>query len=372
MIWGALLIPVIAAAILYFKFNRFVTWWELLLPLGASLIVIFAFKFSIEHVQCTDTEYWTGYGQYAEYYEPWDEEVACQHPITDNKGNTIGHMHVYDVDYHPACWYIHSNADGDLSISKSHFEQLAVRWHNRKYEHVSRFVTYHTLHGQKYVTRWDNDDKTIEICTTTHHYQNRILASESIFGFAPVDKEDKKNYQLVDYPETKSYFGIPSILGDGGPTTASANAKLCKINAHLGREKQIRIWIVNFIDQPLEAGIQQMNYWQGGNKNELILCIGQDVEHKVTWGHVFSWTEVEGLKIDCRNAITDQEGKTLNLNKLIDEIIPKVQEQWQRKHFKDFDYLSVEPPWWAVLLTYLATIGVNVGVCIWAIKNQYA
>ena len=83
-----------------------------------------------------------------------------------------------------------------------------------------------------------------------------------------------------------------------------------------------------------------MNYWEGGNKNELVLNIGVDDENEVMWGYVFSWTEAEIFKVRVRDLITDQ--KKLNLGELVDKLYPLVESEWQRKHFKDFNYLQVQ------------------------------
>ena len=57
--------------------------------------------------------------------------------------------------------------------------------------------------------------------------------------------------------------------------------------------------------------------------------------------------------------------------KLVDEIGPMVQEKFVRKQFADFDYITIEPPFWAVMTTFLVTIAVNVGLSLWIVHNEH-
>jgi len=41
------------------------------------------------------------------------------------------------------------------------------------------------------------------------------------------------------------------------------------------------------------------------------------------------------------------------------------------KEFADFSYITVEPSGWAILLTYIVTILANVGISVFAIKNEF-
>ena len=44
-------------------------------------------------------------------------------------------------------------------------------------------------------------------------------------------------------------------------------------------------------------------------------------------------------------------------------------ENFQRKDFKEFNYITVEPPTWAVVTTYIITILITFVLCYWAIVN---
>ncbi len=51
-------------------------------------------------------------------------------------------------------------------------------------------------------------------------------------------------------------------------------------------------------------------------------------------------------------------------------MVPLIQEKWQRKHFRDFNYLTVDPPTWAVILVYLLTIAASGGLSVWVVMND--
>jgi len=122
-------------------------------------------------------------------------------------------------------------------------------------------------------------------------------------------------------------------------------------------------------ESTLETGLAQESYWKGGNKNEFILAIGTDRSGKVTWAHVISWTEVDRLKIDVREFALNQG--TLDLLDLSQYMVEEVNERFVRKSFAEFSYLTVEPPGWAVALSYVLTLLVNLGLSVWIIHNHH-
>ncbi len=373
MAWFAMVIPFLGSGALWLFFSDRIAWQKLLLTTGGSLVVsgglIWGSKAMTERIQTSDTEFWTGYIVKTSYDEPWNEMVTRTESYEvwvgtgKSKRKETRTRTVKEVVHHPAKWWITDNNGQDITISHGEFEKLCSKFNSRKFVPLHR--NFHSINGNRYEGHWPGDDATLEVVTTTHSYSNRVLVSESVFKFQTVDKHDKESYGLFDYPKVVGYHQ-PCILGYSDP---QAERKLSLLNAKLGKSKQIRVWILVFRDQPLEAAIAQMNYWQGGNKNELVLTIGVDSGNVVTWAYVFSWTEKETLKLTVRDTILEQEGKGLQLSEIVDRMEPQVQKEWERKHFKDFNYLSVEPPLWSTLLIYVLTLGVNVGLSVWVIRS---
>ena len=99
---------------------------------------------------------------------------------------------------------------------------------------------------------------------------------------------------------------------------------------------------------------------------------GIDDKNEVQWGHCASWTERADLKIKCRDLISEQ--KKLDLSKLLDDVQPLIQTDWERRKFKEFKSLTVDPPFWAVMTTYFVTLICNIGIIIGFsfMKDSYA
>jgi hypothetical protein len=371
LIWIAAIIPIVAAVWLYVQHKKAMAFWEFLLPFAASVVFILLAKALVQTVQTSDTEYWGGWAVRAEYYEPWNERVSCSHAKYDKDGKFEGYEHSYDVDYHPAFWQIVDSNGIEVRIDSGNFEALSRRWNSRQFVDLRR--NYHTEDGDKYVATFPGDDALLEPITTMHRWENRVQASNSVFRYPNVDSKTQLQYKLFQYPKLNGYLQ-QSILGDGGPTLGGANRRLEVLNARMGRDKKLRMYILVFKNQPMQASIEQEALWQGGNKNEFVLTIGVDNDYKVQWARAISWTPVESLKVEAREFIgetfTDKD-QPLDLHVVVDWMATSLGSQWQKKDFREYDYLAVEPPTWAVVLVFILTIAVNVGVCFWVIGNEY-
>ncbi|KKW33404.1 MAG: hypothetical protein UY76_C0003G0009 [Candidatus Uhrbacteria bacterium GW2011_GWA2_52_8d] len=380
IIWGAMAIPVLTAIVLLVWFKHKTVAWEFIIPFAVSIICIALFKFTTEKVQTADSEFWGGWATQAEYFERWDERVSCMHTKyckrsvsrrrpdgsthSDTERYACGTEHMYDVDIHPPRWVLHDSNGEHQSVSSAQFERLATMWGNRLFVELGR--RYHSIDGDKFVATWDKDEATFVPVTTEHTYENRVQASTSIFNFQEVDL---KTWNLYEYPGIGSY-DQPSILGAHTDQTQEADLLLRIWNAKFGNGKQVKMFVLLFGPQTtLETGLAQENYWKGGNKNEFTLALGTDHAGKVTWAHIISWTEAGRLKIDVREHALHQE--KLDLVELSQYMVDQVGKNFVRKPFADFSYLTVEPPGWAVALSYFLTLLANVGLSWWIIHNRH-
>jgi hypothetical protein len=70
--------------------------------------------------------------------------------------------------------------------------------------------------------------------------------------------------------------------------------------------------------------------------------------------------------------VNDQRGKTTDLSKVIAWVDENIPSRWERKNFKkDFSYISIAPPWWAVLIAFVLTAALNVGLSFWITQNEF-
>lgn len=363
LIWLALLIPVVTAVVLYHKFKHQTLWWEFLIPFLVSAFLIGVSKYCIETLQTRDTEYWGGWAVKAEYYEDWNELVTYTETYTDSKGRTQTRTKTR-IDYHPPYWQVVDNNGCEISVNSATFESLCQKFGNKRFIELNR--NYHTDDGDLYVTVWNQQDSALIPVTTSHSYENKVAVSDSVFNFPEVDP---KTYGLFEYPEITGYYSCKSILGSGDPSHAEAERSLTFWNAKLGATKQVRMLILVFQNQPIQAGFEQESYWKGGNKNGFVITLGVDSQNSITWCHPFSWTEIEDLKVDTREFVLSQ--KTLNLKAIVDWLVPQVKHRFERKHFQDFAYISVEPPAWATFLVFVLVTALNLGLSYWIINNDH-
>lgn len=365
LIYFCFIIPIVAIIFLALKFSKSMAWWEYLLVLGVPAIAIIFAKVLSVTSQTMTPEIWNTYLTKATYYEPWNEWIhkECCSTCKDKDGNSY-ECNCHDcsyVQYHPARWEATDDAGRETYIDESFYNQLCALWGNKTFEELNRH--YHSRDGDAYNTLRDTVFAHVISRTTTHTYENRVKCSKSVFNFAEVDSEDVKAYGLYDYPPN-SEFNYNPILGFYDP---KASKKLQQHNGVLGSWKQVHMMILVFKDQPIQAALMQEGYWKGGNKNEFILCIGIK-DTAIDWAKVISWTEVDELKIRVEK---DVMGMPLNMEQIVDYMAGQVRAKFQRKHFREFSYIDVEPTMTAIWITFIVTLLITIGVSIFAVKNDF-
>ena len=90
-------------------------------------------------------------------------------------------------------------------------------------------------------------------------------------------------------------------------------------------------------NKPIEVSEQQKIYWEGGNKNELVICVGLDSLNNIKWNNTFSWCDAPELEIKIKSHLNENE--KLNIPELCNFIENNL-NSWKRKEFKDFDYIN--------------------------------
>jgi hypothetical protein len=285
-----------------------------------------------------------------------------------------------------------------------------------------------------YQTVWGGTDDTRKAYTSEHTYINKVKASDlTIFNIKMVKETQADSLGLFRYPpyEGGGLFGMtkgleyPTILG--GNINKETQEKFKRLNGKFGPSNQLRLWILIYENKPLSTVILQENYWVRGNMNELIVCIGKK-GNEIQWSHAFSWALSDVLTADVKNQVMNlytYKDSTIKknmprvvpvskeiqhaVNKLrvskdklppalplpkqitVDTIIkvksayPMLNEQtlndyydylnvnlskFQRRSFKEFDYLSVEPSTGAVIFIYILALIIAIGVNFWVVNNE--
>ncbi len=378
--WFFIFVPILAAIILLIFFRSKVAWWELALLIVPSSLIILMMNTIMVSYRTGDTEYFGNYTTKVIYYEPWDEEVPCRHPIyctesyecgdgktsrTCTRQYECGHEHLYDVDYHTEHWNKEDNSGNEWSISSNEYNVLKNRFSSKTY-FVELNRDYHSIDGNAYHTDWKGESEKSDVLTTEHSYTNKIRCSHSIFKFEDIDEKTKKLWNLYDYPTVSNSSQSILLGGKADPVT---ERKLQYLNGYYGATKQFRMYVMIFKNQSIESAFKQRSYWEGGNKNEFIVCIGTDKVGKLDWVKCFSWMDKPELEVEVETYF--RESKEINFTKFSDWMPKQIEQHWHRKPFKDFDYLEIEltdtQMWWIMTIVILY----NIGISIWIIKNKF-
>ncbi len=352
MIYLLWLLPVLVSIILYAILKA-----SDVFKIGAVFTVI-TIIYSLIHVNVvesnltSDTEWWGNYAKSIHYYDDWDEEVPCRHPIyctrsyecgdgktsrTCTESYVCGYEHAYDVDYHSEYWTIRWDDNSEYHISPTEYIFLAERWGNKFYK-VELNRDYHSNDGDDKACDWDLRPESSENLITEHTYENKVQASNSVFKADRVDSTDIKEYRLYEYP--KCVNGKQSVVL--GPVKVDeATKKLLEyINGYYGSKKQFKLLICLWRNQSEITAERQHNYWENLNKNELLVCIGVDNANQVQWCKSYSWMDRPLLTVKVDQWFKDN--RSLSLSRFSRWLPRNIEEYWQRKHFRDFNYLKIE------------------------------
>jgi hypothetical protein len=323
----------------------------------------------------SDTEYWGGYMTKIRHYDDWDEWVhrTCTRKVLkgyDKDGNPEYDEEEYDCsyrDYHPERWtYTDNYGSEHYFCDKAEFDRAMAELGYPKMVFVDMHRHYYTKDGDAQDYYWDGTFENSRTLTTWHTYTNKVIASRSIFRFEDIDKEKAKELGLFEYPEIQDY-DQKSLLGVRLDRLTMKKIKY--LNGTFGSKYQFRMYILVFKDKPLVISEQQKSYWQGGNKNEFVLCLGYNTKtHKIDWCNPFSWCDSPKLEVATKRYF--REHPNLNLMGYC-KWLEKNINLWKRKEFKDFDYIDVEMSDGQTTALFIIILLLDIGMSIFLIGNDY-
>lgn len=368
-------LPFIIAVLLLIFFRNQVTWFEYIGLIIISMLFTLMFRGIFVSINESDTEYWGGYMTKIRHYDDWDEWVhrTCTRKVLkgyDKDGNPEYDEEEYDCsyrDYHPERWTYTDNYGSEHYFwDKEEFDRAMAELGYPKMVFVDMHRHYYTKDGDAQDYYWDGTFENSRTLTTWHTYTNKVIASRSIFRFEDIDKEKAKELGLFEYPEIQDY-DQKSLLGVRLDRLTMKKIKY--LNGTFGSKYQFRIYILVFKDKPLVISEQQKSYWQGGNKNEFILCLGYNTKtHKIDWCNPFSWCDSPKLEVATKRYF--REHPNLNLMGYC-KWLEKNINLWKRKEFKDFDYIDVEMSDGQTTTLFIIILLLDIGMSIFLIGNDY-
>lgn len=360
----AFILPLLTIAILYFFFKKEVALWESAVLILSSVVFTLAVYLITKDVSQNDTEYYGGYVKEIRHYDEWNE--LQRRTRTYPCGKSTCTQVYYVTVTHPQYWSMTTNLDGEHRISEETFNKYKKHF-NTPEVFIDMHRPYYTKDGDAQVHYWDKRHASFIPYAKQHRYKNPVKHSNSIFRYSDIDKDSAKVLGLFEYPEVKN-CRQRYILGCKA-TQESIN-QIDFVNGVYGKKYEFHTFILVF---PAEKGEEisdmQKGYWQGGNKNELIVCLGVDSTRHVKWCNAFSWSDTPWLDVQTRSWFTEHDSLDIySYGRWLEKNVPK---RWERKHFSDFNYIHSELTTTAKIIILVLTFVFCLGMSIWLVTNDY-
>ena len=360
------IIPFITAMFLLIVFNKKMVWWEYAALILPSLLFVLLTRVIMVSTNSNDTEYLGGYVNRITYYEPWDEMVKVRHTRTNSDGETEVY-YTWEREYHSERYtYVDNESKWEHHLSKKEYETIKKRMGNKTvFRDMHR--DYHRIDGDAYDIFWDGKVETLYDITTPHSYTNKIKASQShtIFKMGDISPEEAKQIGLYEYPEIYSMNQNPII---GRNVSDKDKQRIKYINATYGRKYQFRTYILIYENKDITISEIQKAYWQNGNKNEFVLCLGVQRD-SVVWANAFSWCDEPRLEVKARDYFI--QNPKLDISKYGEWLQTQIPTQWDRKEFEDFAYIRVGLSQGQYIALIIIMIVLNIGISIFLVKNEF-
>lgn len=350
--------------------SRKIVWWEWLLPCGTCVISCVIWHFCLVWGMTTDQETWSGYVTKAVHYPQWVEEyeVAIYKTVIKTRLDDKGHLETYldeEFDHyekryrtHHQHWKAEDTLDQEFDIGQATFEDASKAFGGAKAQ-AGHKAGFYSGDRNIYVARTTT---AIYPTTVIKSWTNRVKSAPSLFSYSKMPPDVK----TFEYPFSEGWRASNRLLGSAGSKVPILEWD--RLNARLGSTKKVNLIACGF---PTEGdgdscmAQYQEAAWVGGKKNDLVICFGGGSD-KPTWVSVFGWTEKENCKRNIESLVL-QKG-------FVEGVLPEIEKEvvanYQIKDWSKFDYLEIEPGFWAyviILMVFLVTQG---GIWWFAFTNE--
>lgn len=341
MIYAPIIIFFVLVIILLYC--KLITDWKTVLyTLIISLLIdsIIVYIDFASKVQCT--EIWSGKIINVQHKEEWDKyippktETYTETKKVNGKNKTITKTRIIPGywKHYPSENWIETTDEGKIFVYKS---PDGIEFNDSYPNKTEELYKY-----------WKIGDPSASI----HSYVNKVQASYSLYKHSAVNLNEFKD--LPEYPsEIKNYINIERIIGYV-PNKEKAEKLLSRRNSELNKlvpdkdnpnefktYKQVNIMFVNVGENKNpDYGFALQDYWKNGNKNDFIISFSMNKDNKINWVYVFSWSESELLKIHVRDYMLNLKNNN-DFTTVVSDVSNMVEKEFQRKEFKDFNYLQI-------------------------------
>lgn len=387
----SLIFPILSSIILLIYFREKIAKWELIIPSLFVTIFILFFKLIYELSSNYSTEYRGNLitsATYYEYYSTWVDKTCSREVCSGSGENRTCVTEYYDCSYcdeNEPYWVVTDNEGNNHTISKKYYEKLIKKWSadpqfiDMNREIVKEYSGFFSktlecgCDGDKYKIKWDKKPETSEANVYEHSYKNKVLNNNSAFSYGKISKEEAEKMKLYEYPEYYDFYKQNAILGlekvKGLKNSNEIQNKFEFING-LGYKTKNKTFVLLFPDRNLDVAFLQEQYWLGGNRNELVICIGYDSKtNKINWVKPFSWTDNKRVLVEIREEIS--ELKYLDFDKIYVKVYNIIHKYFKPKNFDDFEYLDTEYSTGSYVFVYISSLIISILISIWIVKNEF-
>ena len=332
-------LPLLTVGLFILFFKGDFTIGEIIIFLLGSISLCLLTWIIASSLSGRSVEYLGGYVEKVTHYDEWNELVTRTRQVPagqDDKGNTIYVTQTYtEVVEHPECWSMKPSLGKERWITEYDFDTIREKF-GTDGVFVPMFRNYYTKNGDAQSYSWNGERETIVSYTREHRYRNPFKGTNSIFRYTDIDYDKAREYGLMEYPEVRGYKQ-KTILGFIPDDDAIDEVDY--INAVYGEKCQFRLFVLVYpSDLGIETVERQKCYWRGGNKNELVVCIGVNDSLKVKWCGAFSWCDEPWLEVETRSWFAEHD--TLDIRGYGIWLEKNIETKWKRKEFSDFKYLG--------------------------------
>lgn len=367
----AFTLPFVVAIFLLIFFRKETTIPEYILLIVPSIVIFFLTRVIMIGVNTSDVEYLGDYVTKVRHYDEWDEWVVRRCTRTRKVGNTTV-TESYDCSYrayHPERWsYFDSNDNEHWLFYKEEYDLIRKRFGTPEY-FIDMHRKYYRIDGDAQEYRWGGTEQTAYTTTNSHKYKNKVQNSRSVFNFTEISKAEADSLGLYDYPVIIAHDQTP-ILSKNYVVPTSQERSIRYLNGFYGKKYQFRTYILLFpYDKGVEISELQRSYWLGGNKNELVVCLGMKDSCHVGWCNAFSWCDSPKLDLMTEQYFTTND--TLDLTAYSNVLRQGLKQgDWKRKNFEDFDYIKPELSGTQNIVLIILLLIYNIGISIFIVMND--
>lgn len=347
---GLLFIPIVIAAVAFWKFPNTITWKEWILQALIQTALITAGYFIAKHQALESTEHLNG----RITAKAHDSEKCCHCRMVCDGYRTV------------------QSCTGSGKTRSCSSSQECTGWHEECDHYQDYYWSLKSTVGNIKVDSCEpNKDRVPALwqnasvgdpASIPHTYTNYLKADpESLHRHQELEHFNK---HIPEFPKVYDRYKVNPVMG---PAPQKWQQAFREINADLGAKNQVDVTLLaTSIQDPAFAQAVEAK-WLFGPKNSLNIVIGVQGDD-ITWARVVTFSKVEDLKIYLRDEL---QGK-----KLSDDIPAIVRDavatKFKRTAMADYEYLAraAKPSTGWVVALYILGLALAIGLAILMHKHD--